>query len=112
MLVFGAGFLANTVLLFIVVAGFFRAASRIWERAPSKRIARLIVLPMSVLTAVLSFTIAMIVPVSLAGVCGILNSKESLLLCALISSAVGIGVFIYAARTPAGQRYSQMNLWR
>jgi hypothetical protein len=105
------GVLVNTAILFLIVSGYLRAANSTWARVHNKTVARAILIPLSVVGAVLVFTVSMLLPLWVASYSGVLRSKESLLGLALLLLAVLVGVLIFAVRSPAGRRYAELRIW-
>jgi len=110
-LLFGIGMLANTALLFVIVAEFFRTANSIYERPLHRRFARVIVMALSTVMVVVSLAVGLFVPMFLAAAFGIATTQEGVAVCVAVSSVIGLTVLIYAARSPAGRRYSQLGVW-
>lgn len=107
----GIGMLANTALLFVIVAGFLRAANSIYSRAQHGTIARVSVMALSIVMAPAVFAVGLFVPMFLALALGLVTTQEGFAVCIAVSSVIGLYVVIYAARSPAGRRYSQLGVW-
>jgi hypothetical protein len=110
-LLFGAGMLVNTALLFVIIAGFFRAASGIYSQRLHRTIARVIVMALSAAMVLASIAVGLFVPMFLASSLGLATTQESIAVCVALASMIGLCVLIYAARSPAGRRYSQLGVW-
>jgi len=110
-LLFVTGMLANTALLFVIVAGFFRAANSIYSRTQHRTIARVIVMALSVFMVPLSVAVGLFVPMFLAAAFGLVTTQEGVAVCVVVSSVIAICVMIQAVQSPAGRRYSELGVW-
>lgn len=107
----GSVCVANAALLFVIVAGFFRAANSIYSRAQHRTIARVIVMALSMVMVLSSLAVCLFVPMFLATAFGLVTTPEGVAVCVAVSSVIGLCVLIYVTRSPAGRRYSQLGVW-